>query len=124
MRVIRLLAQHLITKIDFFTSNYPRMSEQKSPISEYYYFEKFVLTEIQCLLDFLNNEQSQHGRIIEIDAEEIHDQYRIIILQRIKFDKSKQTFKVLKICNKKVSHHLKMNDCDYALVFALPDKKK
>lgn len=99
------------------------MSEEKSSISEYHYFEKFTFTEIDTLLKFLNDEQSKHGRIIEIDAQEIRNPYRLFILTRIKFNSSKQMFNVLKICNKKVSNHLKINDCDYALIFDLPNKK-
>jgi hypothetical protein len=100
------------------------MSEEKSPISEYHYFEKFVLTEVDTLINFLNAEQTQHGRIIEIDAEEIRDPYRIFILRRLKFNASKPSFNVQKICNKKVTHHLKINDCDYALIFDLPTQKR
>ena len=98
--------------------------EKKSDIAEFYYYEKFLLNEIQDLLDFLNAEQTQHGRIIEIDAEETRDKHRIFILRRLKFNNSKQTFPVKNICHKKLSHHLKINDCDYALMFDLPIKKR
>jgi hypothetical protein len=96
----------------------------ESKISEFYYYESFRLSDLQDLLDFLNNEQSQHGRIIEMDAEKAHDEYRIFIVRRIKFDASKKSFNVLNICNKKIAHHLKINDCEYALLFDLPTTKR
>ncbi len=87
---------------------------------EFHYFEQFQLTEIKTFIDYLNNEQNQHGRIIEIDADEIQ---KVLILRRIKFDNSKQVFRVKNVCNKKVSHHLKIADCDYALNFDLAKKE-
>jgi hypothetical protein len=96
----------------------------ESKISEFYYYESFRLGNIQDLLDFLNNEQSQHGRIIEMDGEETRDTYRFFIIRRIKFDASKKIFNVLNVCNKKITHHLKINDCEYALLFDLPTTKR
>ena len=88
---------------------------------EFHYFEQFQLNEIKPFIDYLNNEQSQHGRIIEIDTDEIQ---KVLILRRIKFDSLKQVFPVKNICNKKVSHHLKIADCEYALNFDLSIKKE
>ena len=96
----------------------------ESKISEFYYYESFRLSDLQDLLDFLNNEQSKHGRIIEMDGEEARDTYRFFIIRRIKFDASKKIFNVLNVCNKKIAHHLKINDCEYALLFDLPTTKR
>lgn len=98
--------------------------DSKTKVSEFYYYESFRLNNPQDLLDFLNNEQYQHGRIIEMDADESRDTYKIFIVRRIKFDNSKKIFKVFNICNKKIAHHLKINDCEYALLFDLQAKRQ
>lgn len=100
------------------------MDIKSNPISEFHYFEKFLMNDLQDLLNFINKEQSMHGRIIEIDAEETHNNHKIFIIRRMKFDSSKQHFHVLNVCNKKIPNHLKMNDCDYALLFDLSKKMK
>jgi len=97
---------------------------EEKHISEFHYFERFYMNDLKDLLAYLNNEQSMYGRIIEMDAEETRDEYRIFIIRRIKFDNSKESFKVLNLCHKKVNHHLKINDCDFALLFDLSKKHK
>lgn len=96
-------------------------------ISEFYYYETFEFDEIQDAVRYLNDEQKKHGRIIEIDAEEIQLQKKIFVIRRIKFDNSKQSFNILHICHKKLMFHLKINDCDFGLFFDLtthhPSKK-
>ncbi len=92
-------------------------------IMEYNYFERFQMNDLKEMIQFLNSEQLQHGRIIEMEAEETREQYRIFIIWRIKFDKSKKMYSVLNLCSNKVPHHLKINGCDFALLFDLPKKK-
>lgn len=90
---------------------------------EFHYYEKFLLNEVSTLIEFLNKEQLQHGRITEMDAEETRDSYKIFILRRLKFDKSKKLVNVKNICSQKVPYHLKINDCEYALNFDLSKTK-
>lgn len=89
-------------------------------ITEFHYFEKFLLSEIQTLIDYLNDEQLQYGLIIEIEAD---DEPRIFILRRLKFDKSKRLLRVKNICHQMLAHHLKIGGCGYALNFDLPKSK-
>lgn len=95
------------------------MEIERKKLTEYYYYERFAMSELQDIFNYLNKEQASHGRIIEMDAD---DHQKVFIIRRIKFDPNKKAYPVLNLCSQKINYHLKIGDCDYAIRFDLNKK--